>query len=110
MIAAACLARADSSPSSAIPWPPGIHRKVVMPVRLSSKHLRSEVKAEPLWNAVGGDLLSIHTVAASCYTRIHSSVMKIAAIPSSYGEVIAVPCCGLLNDSARRKIPQGLVT
>ncbi len=101
MMAAGCLAGAHSSPSSPIPWPPGIHRKAVMPVRLSSMHLRSEVKAEPLWIALGGDLLSIYMTAASCNTNIHSSVMLIAAFSSSYGEVIAAPCCGLRNDSAR---------
>ncbi len=101
MIAAACLARAHSSPSSAIPWPPGIYRKVVMPLRLPSMHLRSEVKAEPLWIALGGDLLSIHMAAASCNTKIHSSFMLTAAFSSSHGKVIAAPCCDLRNDSAR---------
>ncbi len=70
---------------------------------LLSMHLRSEVKAEPLWIALGGDLLSTHMAAASCNTKIHLSVMPIATFSSSYGDVNAAPCCGLRNDSARRK-------
>ncbi len=50
------------------------------------------MSAEPLWIALRSDWLSVHTAAASCVDKSHSSAMRMAAFSSSYVEVKAAPC------------------